>query len=95
MQSMTIVLCAIGNHPMSSRSDLYRLTVKQFDRMVEAGLFGMDRAELIEGFMVVHRPRSPRPVQVGTIGLRTRARGMATIRDKMGPWGPGPNDAAS
>ncbi len=52
-------------------SHLYRLTVKQYDRMVEVGILGKrDRVELIEGILVAKVGRSRRHIQSGKKGLR-------------------------
>jgi Uma2 family endonuclease len=56
---------------MSSLPPLYRLTVPQYDRMVEAGLFGKERIELINGLLVAQMPRSQRHIVAGNVGLRT------------------------
>jgi Uma2 family endonuclease len=52
----------------------YRLTVKQYDRMVEADVFGKDRMELIEGLLVAHMPRSRQHIAAGNVGLRIISR---------------------
>ena len=47
-----------------SVTPLYRITVKQYDRMVEAGILGKrDRVELIEGFLVAKMERSRPHIQ--------------------------------
>jgi len=58
--------------PQSSLlSHLYRLTVKQYDRMVAAGILGKrDRVELIEGILVAKMGRNPPHVQSCNKALR-------------------------
>ena len=52
-------------------SHLYRLTVKQYDRMVEAGILGKrDRVELIEGILVAKMGRNRPHILAGKKGLR-------------------------
>jgi Uma2 family endonuclease len=38
---------------------LYRISVDEYDRMVEAGVFGDARIELIQGFLVKKMPKKP------------------------------------
>jgi Uma2 family endonuclease len=53
----------------------YRLTVQQYDRMVEVGILGKrDRVELIEGVLVAREGRSHPHVQAGNMGLRALGR---------------------
>lgn len=58
--------------PVSSYlSRIYRLTVQQYDRMVEVGILGKrDRVELIEGILVDKMGRNRPHVQAGNKGLR-------------------------
>jgi Uma2 family endonuclease len=58
-----------------SVTPLYRITVEQYDRMVEAGILGKrDRVELIEGFLVAKMERSRPHIQAGNKGLHILAR---------------------
>ena len=53
-------------------SHLYRLTVKQYDRMVEVGILGnRDRVELIEGMLVAKMGRNRPHIVSGKKALRT------------------------
>jgi Uma2 family endonuclease len=57
--------------PSSFLSHVYRLTVKQYDRMVEVGILGKrDRVELIEGILVAKMGRNPPHVQSGNKAVR-------------------------
>lgn len=62
----------VADPPRSSLlSHLYRLTVNQYDRMVEAGiLVKRDRVELIEGILVAKMGRNRPHIQAGKKGLR-------------------------
>jgi Uma2 family endonuclease len=54
-----------------SVTPLYRITVEQYDRMVEAGILGKrDRVELIEGILEAKMDRSRSHIQAGAKGLR-------------------------
>ena len=56
---------------------LYRLTVKQYDRMVEAGILGKrDRVELIEGLLVAKMSRNRPHIVSGKKSLRTLERAI-------------------
>jgi Uma2 family endonuclease len=57
------------NAPLLSR--LYRLTVRQYDQMIQDGVLGKrDRVELIEGLLVVKMSEKPPHVVAGKKGLR-------------------------
>ena len=57
-------------------SHLYRLTVKQYDQMVEAGILGKrDRVELIEGILVAKMGRNRPHIVSGNKALRHPCRG--------------------
>src|SRR5215468_147372 len=57
------------NAPLLSR--LYRLTVRQYDQMIQDGVLGKrDRVELIEGLLVVKMSKKPPHVVAGKKGLR-------------------------
>ena len=60
----------VGPPGPSYPSRIYRLTVKQYDRMVEAGILGKtDRVELIEGILVAKMGRNRPHVQAGNKGF--------------------------
>jgi Uma2 family endonuclease len=63
-------------HPIPSfLSHIYRLTVKQYDQMVEAGILGKrDRVELIEGILVAKMGRNRPHIVSGKKVLRTLER---------------------
>ena len=53
-------------------SHVYRLTVKQYDQMVETGILGKrDRVELIEGILVAKMGRNRPHIVAGKKALRT------------------------
>jgi Uma2 family endonuclease len=57
------------NAPLLSR--LYRLTVRQYDQMIQDGVLQKrDRVELIEGLLVVKMSKKPPHVVAGKKGLR-------------------------
>lgn len=59
----------------SCLSRIYRLTVEQYDRMVEANILGPDeKVELIEGILVTKVGRNRPHVQVGNKGFRALSR---------------------
>jgi Uma2 family endonuclease len=61
-------------HP-SYFSHIYRLTVEQYDRMVEVGILGKrDRVELIEGILVAKMGRNRPHIVSGKKALRTLER---------------------
>jgi Uma2 family endonuclease len=61
------------NSPLLSR--LYRLTVRQYDRMVQEGVLERrDRVELIEGLLVVKPSKNPPHIVAGNIGREALAR---------------------
>ena len=61
------------NSPLLSR--LYRLTVHQYDRMVQGELLDKrDRVELIEGLLVVKMSKNPHHVVAGKKGFRALER---------------------
>jgi Uma2 family endonuclease len=45
--------------PLGIAPVLYRISVDEYDRMVEAGVFGDARIELIQGFLVKKMPKKP------------------------------------
>ena len=56
-------------------SHIYRLTVEQYDRMVEANILGPDdKVELIEGILVTKMGRNRPHVQAGNKGFRALSR---------------------
>ncbi len=56
-------------------SRIYRLTVEQYDRMVEANILAPDdRVELIEGLLVTKMGRNRPHVQAGNKGFRALSR---------------------
>ncbi len=58
-------------------SHVYRLTVKQYDQMVEAGILGKrDRVELIEGILVAKMGRNRPHIVSGKKALRTLDRAI-------------------
>jgi Uma2 family endonuclease len=58
-------------------SHMYRLTVKQYDQMVEAGILGKrDRVELIEGILVAKMGRNRPHIVSGKKALRTLERAI-------------------
>src|SRR6185437_14714972 len=61
----------IGKASPSFLSHIYRLTVKQYDQMVEAGILGKrDRVELIEGILVAKMGRNRPHIVSGKKALR-------------------------
>jgi Uma2 family endonuclease len=50
---------------------LYRISVDEYDRMVDAGVFGDARIELIQGFLVRKMPKNP-PNVIATMKLDRR-----------------------
>ena len=55
----------------SLASALYRLTVRQYDRLIEAGTIGQsERVELIEGLLVARAGRNRPVIVAGNKGLR-------------------------
>jgi Uma2 family endonuclease len=78
LQDATTPILATSSDPVPAdppRSSLlshpYRLTVKQYDRMVEAGILGKRaRVELIEGILVAKMGRNPPHVQACNKTLR-------------------------
>ncbi len=58
-------------------SHIYRLTVEQYDRMVEVGILGKrDRVELIEGILVAKMGRNRPHIVSGKKALRTLERAI-------------------
>ncbi len=61
----------VGPSPSPFFAHLYRLTVKQYDQMVEAGVFGeQDRVELIQGMLVAKMGRNRPHIVSGKKSLR-------------------------
>jgi Uma2 family endonuclease len=57
---------------LSSLSRIYRLTVKQYDQIIEAGIHGKrDRVDLIEGILVAKMGRNRPPIVSGKKALRS------------------------
>lgn len=65
-----------GSPPYPSHfSHIYRLTVAQYDRMVQAGIVDeRDRVELLEGILVAKMGRKRPHIQAGKKGLRALER---------------------
>jgi Uma2 family endonuclease len=61
------------NPPWISR--IFRLTVRQYDQMVQDGVIGAkDKVELIEGLLVSRMGRNRPHIAAGNVGLRTLER---------------------
>ena len=63
----------IPSLPLPSPEEVYRLTVEQFDRMVQSGFLDEDDpVELLNGVLVTKMPKSPRH----TVGTRMAVRAL-------------------
>ncbi len=58
---------AVASAPLPPPSEVYRLTVDQFDRMVRDGTLGEDEpVELLNGVLVKTMPKNPAPTPVAS-----------------------------
>jgi Uma2 family endonuclease len=69
--SMMTVPTTLPTTPPHAFPGLYRLTVTQYDRMIENGTIGEhERVELIEGLLVTKMGKNPPHVFAGKMGLK-------------------------
>src|SRR5262249_51466739 len=67
---------SISSSPLPSPEEVYRLTVKQFDSMVQSGLLDEDDPiELLNGVLVTKMPKNPRH----TVGTRKVVRVLQAV----------------